>query len=120
MRKIVADVLPHDTFTELKIPLNTCKPSFGIGIKSAVPPLEAVFLSSLSQKRALRSTLLPTKGSASLSADPAAVESYNIGKVICKGSGPTFSELDTEDSVKQRRLTECVHTHVQEQLPEGD
>ena len=100
--------------------LTTEKPSFGIGITSAVTTSAAAFLGSLSLTRALCSILLPANASAYFSADTAALESYNIWKNMCAGSGPTFSEIDTEDSVKRQGLTECVQTHVREEIPEGD
>lgn len=121
VRKLLGGVLDHTIFKELQLPLSSKKPSLGIGLSSAVSSSPPAFLASLSLTRPLCRDVLPRSANAALSADPAAVQAYEMWSSMCSDeTRMPMRRLDVDRGPIQRTLTACVTEAIQERLPPGE
>eukprot|EP00171_Calliarthron_tuberculosum_P010506 IDg10506t1 len=119
LRRLLGGTLPHATFRELQLPVNTPQPSFGVGLQSAESCASAAFLCSQSLCARLLRLLVPRDIDMSLDGDKWAPAAHvDLSERCADGETTPLSEFERE-APAQRETVRKVHAKKLSEL-DGD
>lgn len=121
LRDLVGGVLPDNLLTELRLPVRTSVPTFGIGLTSATSTASAAHLASLAGSRWLLDSLLPNPSQRYIVDSPGALLAHAdwASRVLADDLLPLETILGT-DAPPQRELARRVTKRTITELAPGD